>query len=362
MGATVSEGARRAMLVDVASRAGVSVATASLALRGAARVTPATRERVRVAASDLGYRSGGLAARSQERPALRIGIVGAVTLEELLDDPFQVTTITGLVGALEQARAVPVFFPPADEARRVALIARAQLDGVVLVHSPDACGAAWPAVTRRALPVVCLEAPSDGSVPGILWRDEDAMGHLCERIVRYGHTDAVIVTLPFGGSYRRHGFVPIPDPQRIPSSAVRNRLEAVFDSALAVSRVYETERSAHDEGERAGTAIASLASPPTVVVCQSDTLAAGVIMGLERAGLRVPQDVSVTGFDGLELPLIAPRRVTTVVQDGLEKGRRAAAQLLREIAGEAPEPDDMTLTVRDGTTLGPVRAEGAMSR
>ncbi|MES1171219.1 MAG: LacI family DNA-binding transcriptional regulator, partial [Actinomycetota bacterium] len=140
------------MLVDVASRAGVSVATASLALRGAARVTPATRERVRVAASDLGYRNGGLAAQSQERPALRIGIVGAVTLEELLDDPFQVTTITGLVGALEQARAVPVFFPPADEARRVALIARAQLDGVVLVHSPDACGAAWPAVTRRALP------------------------------------------------------------------------------------------------------------------------------------------------------------------------------------------------------------------
>jgi DNA-binding LacI/PurR family transcriptional regulator len=132
---------------------------------------------------------------------------------------------------------------------------------------------------------------------------------------------------------------------------VRQRIEAVFDSGLRVTRVYETSQSALGEGERAGVAIASLAVPPTVVICQSDVLAAGVIAGLEREGLRVPADVSVTGFDGLDLPLIAPRRLTTVFQDGPEKGRRAAGQLLRKIVGEAAEPDDMTLTLREGTTL-----------
>ena len=358
----MSEGARKVMLADVAAHAGVSVATASLALRGAARVSPSTRDAVRVAAHELGYRRGARDAEVDGPPALRIGIVAAAPLDELLDDPFQVTVITGLVETLEHARAIPVFLPPADEPRRVALLARMKLDGVVLVHSPDASGAAWPAVVRRALPLVCLEAPSDGSVPGIQWRDEDAMHHLCERVLRHGHREAVVVALPFGGPYRRHGFVPIPEPARIPSQAARKRLEAVFESGLRVSRVYETERSAQHEGERAGTAIASLSVPPTVVVCQSDALAAGVIAGLEREGLRVPEDVSVTGFDGLDLPLLAPRRLTTVVQDGMEKGRRAAAQLLRELAGDAPEPDDMTLIVRDGTTLGAARVDAVASR
>ncbi len=356
----MSQGARKVMLADVATRAGVSVATASLALRGAARVTPATRERVRAAAHELGYRRAIDADSTDSRPALRIGVIAAAPLEELLDDPFQVIVITGLVEALEHARAIPVFLPPADEPRRVALLARVELDGVVLVHSPDASGAAWPAVVRRALPLVCLEAPNDGSVPGIHWRDEDAMRHLCEKILAHGHREAVVVTLPFGGPYRRHGFVPIPQPVRIASQAARNRLEAVFESGLTVSRVYETERSSQQEGERAGAAIASLSTTPTVVVCQSDALAAGVIAGLEREGLRVPEDVSVTGFDGLDLPLLAPRRLATVVQDGKEKGRRAVAQVLRAIAGEPPESDDMTLTVRDGTTLGPVRAEAVL--
>jgi len=331
------------------------MATASLAMRGASRVAAPTRERVRAAAAELGYKRTENTSQTLSPPALRIGIVGGIAVDELLVDPFQVTVIVGLVEALEQARAVPVFLPPADDARHVALMSRVDLDGVVLVHSPDASGSAWAAMSRRALPIVCLEAPREGPVPGIQWRDEDAMRHLCDRILRNGHTEAVVVTLPFGGQYRRHGFVPIPDPARIASSAVRQRLEAVFGSGLTVSRVYESERSAMDEGERAGIAIASLSEPPTVVVCQSDVLAAGVIMGLEREGLQVPLDVSVTGFDGLDLPLIAPRRVTTVVQDGLEKGRRAAAQLLRQIAGDAPVPDDMTLTLREGTTLGPAR-------
>lgn len=358
----MTQGARKVMLADVAAHAGVSLATASLALRGAARVTTATRERVKAAAHDLGYRQAVGDGLAISKAAPRIGIIAAAPLDELLDDPFQVTVITGLVETLERARATPVFLPPADEPRRVALLARVELDGMVLVHSPEASGAAWPAVVRRALPVVCLEAPSDGSVPGIQWRDEDAMLHLCERVLKQGHREAVVVTLPFGGPYRRHGFVPIPQPVRIASQAARSRLEAVFESGLEVSRVYETERSAQHEGERAGIAIASLSLPPTVVVCQSDALAAGVITGLEKEGLRVPQDVSVTGFDGLDLPLLAPRRLTTVVQDGMEKGRRAAAQLLRELAGDAPEPGDMTLTVRDGTTLGPARREAVLSR
>jgi len=347
----------------------VSLATASLALRRSPRVAEGTRIRIEAAARALGYQPLHAPQRRATpraphgETAIHVGVVAAVGLEELLTDPFQVTVMTGLLDTLEQAHATATFLPPPDLSRNVALLASAPMDGVVLVHSPAALGAALAVVERRALPAISLEPRPGDTVPGVMWLDFDGMRHLVSRMIALGHSEALVVTLPFGGGRRRRGFVPIPAQADVPSQAVRQRLEAIHEAGLGVSAVYETEASSVAEGERAGEAIVMLAELPTLIACQSDVLAAGVLSALERRDIRVPQDVSVTGFDGLELPLIAPHVLTSVLQDGYEKGRRAAHHILAAIAGEGPEPSAMKLAVRDGTTLGPPRAvpDGAPS-
>jgi DNA-binding LacI/PurR family transcriptional regulator len=92
------------------------------------------------------------------------------------------------------------------------------------------------------------------------------------------------------------------------------------------------------------------------VVAQSDLLAAGVLIAARDLGLRVPEDVSVAGFDGLELPWLAPDVLTTVVQPLAEKGEAMGQMVRALLAGESPESVMLDVTLRPGTTTGPPRA------
>ncbi|MGN6606526.1 MAG: substrate-binding domain-containing protein, partial [Jatrophihabitans sp.] len=91
---------------------------------------------------------------------------------------------------------------------------------------------------------------------------------------------------------------------------------------------------------------------PTAIVAQSDLLAMGVVRAAADLGLRVPDDLSVTGFDGIELPWF-DGTLTTVVQPGEEKGRRLGAMAAAAIAGEPVADQQMPLELRLGTTTAP---------
>ena len=98
---------------------------------------------------------------------------------------------------------------------------------------------------------------------------------------------------------------------------------------------YAAAGSFIDEGLAAGRALfADPAARPTAVIAQSDLLAAGVIRAAEEAGLRVPEDVSVTGFDGIVVDGLAPYELTTLVQPAAEKGRAAGQAVAAMLDGE----------------------------
>src|SRR5690606_2991993 len=127
----------------------------------------------------------------------------------------------------------------------------------------------------------------------------------------------------------------------------------VFPDATAVS----AGGSSIDEGLIAGRAL--LTDPtkrPTAVLAQSDLLAAGVIRAAEELGLRVPEDISVAGFDGVKVDGIAPHVLTTMVQPAAEKGRAAGEQIARMLRGEPADSLDLTCTFRAGTTTGRLEA------
>ncbi|MCZ4067029.1 substrate-binding domain-containing protein, partial [Microbacterium sp. H37-C3] len=93
---------------------------------------------------------------------------------------------------------------------------------------------------------------------------------------------------------------------------------------------------------------------PTAVVSQSDLLAVGVLRAAEEAGLRVPEDVSITGFDGIVVDGLAPYELTTLVQPAWQKGRAAGEAVAALLAGDTPDSQWFTSTFRVGNTTGPV--------
>ena len=99
--------------------------------------------------------------------------------------------------------------------------------------------------------------------------------------------------------------------------------------------------------------MADPATRPTAILAQSDLLAVGVIRAAEEVGLRVPEDLSVAGFDGIAVDGLGGQVLTTSVQPAVEKGRAAGEQVARMLRGEPGETQHLTCRFRAGTTTAP---------
>jgi DNA-binding LacI/PurR family transcriptional regulator len=117
--------------------------------------------------------------------------------------------------------------------------------------------------------------------------------------------------------------------------------------------IWATPASLVEHGRTAGVALLSGPERPTAIACQSDLLASGVVLAARELGLRVPEDVSVSGFDGLDLPWLAPDVLTTVVQPLAEKGAAVGQAVADFLSGAGPSVRELPVTLRIGTTTGP---------
>ena len=171
-------------------------------------------------------------------------------------------------------------------------------------------------------------------------------------LLTLGHRRFATVTLPFAHP-RRSGIVGPERMDLLDWTPTRHRLQGMTDAGVTPTVIVETAGSLVEEGQTAGRLALDVDDPPTCVVAQSDLLAAGVLLAARDLGMRVPEDVSVAGFDGLDLPWLAPDVLTTVAQPLAAKGEaigRAVQQLLR---GEMPGPVHLDVELRVGTTTAP---------
>ena len=359
---------RRPTLADVAAAAGVSISTASLAFSGAGPIAPATRERVLAAAADLAY--AGPNPLGQQLRRGRSGIVGAVfgdRLRRSFRDPVSIQMLDGLAQALG-AHDVGILLIPSEAGEIPPLVAHAAMDAavVVLVNGPD--DAVLATLARRGVPVVVVEGERAG--PGRVDRagstrgvatanvgidDQRGTELLARELKALGHERFGVVSLPFSHD-RRLG---VPDPARDPRSgylATRRRLDGIADAGIVPEIVIETPASLVEHGRSAGYAILSRPDPPTAVIALSDLLASGVVLAARELGLRVPDDVSIAGFDGLDLPWLAPDVLTTVRQPLAEKGRLAGEAAIGLIAGEPVTDVLLEVELQLGTTTSAPRA------
>lgn len=345
-----SSAQRRATLSDVAREAGVSTSTASVVFSGKTKVSDATRERVLDAATALGYTGPDPMAASLRRG--RSGIV-AVVLEGQLRtaflDPVTIPMMDGLTDAIASLGAGVLLLrdePGDDDA---SALTTAPVDAAVLIGCSGRTRASLDVIRSRGLPVVVIEGDAGEGVPRITLDNREAAAEVARHVRGLGHADVVVVTLP-PDSDRMRGPITADVLARATVDVTVERLAGVreiFPDAPA----FAAAASSIDEGVIAGRVL--LADPltrPTAVLAQSDLLAAGVIRAAEELGLRVPDDLSVAGFDGIRVDGIGAHALTTMVQPAVEKGRAAGEQVARMLRGEAPVSVHFTSRFRRGTT------------
>ncbi len=346
----------RATLSDVAAAAGVSSSTASLAFSGAGPVAAATRERVLAAAAALGWTGPDPTAVSLRRG--RSGVVGVVVGERLRDafrDPYVVAFLDGLVDELAGAGLAILLLPmtrdleapPAEQYRT------APMDAVVFATGGMPRDPALAVLTGRGVPVVSVEGPDVPQASVVRVDDREGTAEAVRHLVALGHRDVAVVTF----QWRLDGSEGPLSPQRRAGGGfadTEHRLDGVHD-VLEPLLVWECSANSVEQGRAAGRQVLDVpaAARPTAVVAQSDVLAAGVLQACDDLGLRVPQDVSVVGFDGIELPWLSPHVLTTVAQPVADKARATAQAVLDRLGGGARTDTTLRVRLRPGTTTGP---------
>ncbi|MCB7136814.1 LacI family DNA-binding transcriptional regulator [Cellulosimicrobium marinum] len=362
----------RPTLATVAERAGVSVSTASLAFSGAGPITPETRTRVLDAARELGYTGPNPLGR-QLRSG-RSGVVGVVVGDQLrraFRDPVAVKVLDGLVSTLGENGLGVLLIPgiPSDDPARAVdpLVESAAMDVAVLVWGVGSDDPTLAALRRRGVPVVIGEGRAVEGAPLVAIADRAGTADVVRHLVGLGHERIAEISLPLDSS-DRSGPLDAARLAQVDRTPTANRLAGVRDVVDPVAS-WETEASLVEHGRSA--AVALLARPgssgtapeaagattrPTAIIAHSDLLAAGALLGVRELGLRVPEDVSVAGFDGLDLPWLAPDVLTSVDQPLALKGAELGRAVIRLLAGEEPRTVTLDVTLAVGTTTGPAPA------
>lgn len=314
----------RATSRDVARHAGVSQATVSLVLgdKWTGRVSPRTVEAVRTAARELGYRPN-LAARSLRlgRTRTALLVVPALTTE------FFARVYTGATRVAAEGGFGVVLYPSPEgvgPARDPFDSARASLDGVI---ASSMAADALAAVRGGGLPLVMLDSAPDDKVAAATVNLDiaDGMRQTAEHLLGLGHRRIAHVAAGVDTWTFR----------------VRARALAATVGAVPGATVHtETAPLTVDEGHRAAERALTRPGPrPTALVCDDDILAAGACKAARRLGLRVPDDVSVTGFDDLALATAVDPELTTVRLPAEAVGAAGMRALMAVLDGETAHSD-----------------------
>jgi DNA-binding LacI/PurR family transcriptional regulator len=317
----------RPRLEDVAAEVGLSPASVSLVLRGAAGPSERTRQRVLEAAARLGYRPDRAASLLARRRSGLIGVMMDVRSDyhgELVEDVHEAAERHGYDIVLSTVTRTR------DERRAVETLVDSRCEALVLL-GPDA-PAAWLTALDRQLPVVVVGRPvRSAGVDVVRAADDEGVGLVVDHLVGLGHARIAYVDGGPGAiaAGRRRGYR---DAMR------RHRLEG----AVMVVRGGHSEES----GIRAVAALTDLRPVPTAVIAFNDRVAVGLIDGLVRAGIGVPADMSVAGYDDSPLSRLAHIGLTTVSQESHGLTESAVAAMVERLEGGRTEHREIVLPPR----------------
>ncbi len=332
----------RVTLSDVATAAGVSAMTVSNVISGRHdKVSQATAERVWRAVHDVGYvpnrAARSLSSRSSQLIAVVIGDVNALSN---IHDALFVGALTTL---LEDRGYSVMLHAASDVASTVRNVRSWSVDGAIFINTL----AEQIRDVREAHDVPILFPDNYSQAPGVLTvrvDDHDGGRIAARHFLDHGHSRALFI-----------------GPIRRSVGVVDERLRGFSDTLRAAGapepRAVDGLRSTTiDDGLRAAQDFLGMSPRPTAVFCSADELAVGFLHGVQCAGLRVPDDVSVIGFDGFDIGRITAPEITSIAQDVHAKAARTVDLLLGAIEGDpkdAPVPSLPVHLLERGSVAAP---------
>ncbi|WP_328540242.1 LacI family DNA-binding transcriptional regulator [Streptomyces sp. NBC_00344] len=309
---------------DVAREAGVSVGTVSNVINRPETVSEGTRERVQSAIKRLGY------VRSESARQLRAGhsrIMALLVLD--MGNPFFVDVVRGAESSARSAGLGVMVCnsgqSPAEEATYLSLFMEHRVRGVLLTPA-DTTGANLDSLRRQHIPFVLVDRA--GVEPGecSVSVDDTMGGALAGRHL-------------VGAGHRSIAYIAGPSQLQQVRDRRAGMLMALAEAGLPAEALLEipAERLDVAAGRDAASRLLGLVPRPTAVFCANDLLALGVLQVVYAAGLAVPQDLAIVGYDDIEFAAAAAVPLTSVRQPAVAMGRLAADLLLEEVGPDTQD-------------------------
>lgn len=305
---------------DIARLARVSHPTVSRALQNSPLVSAATTAKIRKIAEAAGYRPSAVARGLVTRRTLTVGLVVTTVA-----DPFASEVACGIEqAAKDHGYAVFLANSNADaehERRMVQELAERRVDGIVVTSSR--VGSDYlPMLAELNVPMVLVNDQYPGKfVHSVTIAHEDGSRAVTEHLIELGH--------------RRIGYVGNRSGQRAETERMGGYQQALRAAGIDFAAELAVEGDGRPEAAIAVMdGLLQLSEPPTAVCCYNDTTALGAMQAIRARGLRVPEDVSVTGFDDLFFAMYLDPPLTTVRQPMRRMGEMAMENLFKLMSGE----------------------------
>jgi DNA-binding LacI/PurR family transcriptional regulator len=329
-----------ATILDVAKLCGYSKATVSRAFASPDQVTEKTRQKVYEAARALNYTPDAIARAMVRGRTDNIGFVIYEKQYPVVLNPFYSPIFESVLQTC--ARKGYSLFISSDRDLRLPngqTCVKKQMDGIILAGQSDA--QMVMDLRRQNMPVVVLNNALD--VDDLLCVTTDqyggallAMRHLTER----GHRKIGLIA----GAFSPHVY----------TSRYNGYCDVLREIGQTIDlRFVQTIDPTAEQAMQCASMMLSLPDRPTAIFCTNDTIAIGTMKAALRAGLRIPQDLSIIGFDDSEISHLVEPELTTVRVDKAAMGRIAAERLIAQIEGEPPQKQviqtPIELVVRQST-------------
>lgn len=330
---------KRITIADIARESGYSKTAVSFAFNRPERLSREARKKIVEIAERLGYIPDPLARNLSRSSSDAVGLLLPHSVDRALANPHLCDIVRG-VGKVCHREALNLTIIPPVEGRAADLAGEAAVDGLLAIGlDPDA--GVLAAVTKRKLPFVSIDGDALSGIPSVGIDDCAAARACMDYLQEMGHTKVAILGLD----------APAPSESYRYSGIHRKRIRGVQESGVE-SLFFSCEPSFEAGYAMADRIVHQL--PVSACFAFGDTIAIGLIRRCLDLGLRVPGDLSVAGFDGVqEADHISPR-LAGIRQPGLEKGEKAAELLLSIMAGKPADSAVLPFRLEKGGSVGRV--------
>ncbi|TXS48168.1 LacI family DNA-binding transcriptional regulator [Streptomyces sp. t39] len=330
-----SERKKRVTITDVARHAGVSTAAVSKVLRNAYGVSESMRDRVRASMAALEYRPHA-AARGMRGRTYTIGVlldnIRNAFFADILDgirDELHQSDYTVLIGAAG--------FDADDQARTIRSMVDRQMDGMILIAPSSPRGEVL--ATAKALPTVVIghHDPSD-VYDSVVDADGAGAALVVDHLVALGHRRIALVS-----AAGTKGSMWQLTPEAVLTDGYRQAMAR--HGLRAETQVLHASYS-DDGGYKAGMQLLTADHPPTAIMTGADVAALGIYRATDSLGLKVPDDLSLVGYNNTAIAALSSVQLTSVDQAGHTMGSAAARMLIERVEGRRDRAMQSTMSPR----------------